>query len=412
MSAIHRRSDWALYALFKYFWVLVILPKVVQMACLGALLLVIWFYSFKEKPLDKFTIMQLFFLGIYGVSVVVNTLTGSHETSRILAAVNTWLITAVALGLYHFYRQSDVDLDRVGKYCLCNLLILVLLWIVYKLTHGTRAFAILGHTLMGDDWVNGLYTPRFFGYMDYANLLVFSVLFFYPLAMLFLRGKRILPLLLTVVLYPVVDSTNSRTGVVLYLLLLMAYALFEFQTGFFRLYRRQKYLLFFFALLGVLAVVLLCSGKIAQIVGSILNKREGSNNMRVLIYTQSITTMLEHSPVIGIGIKDMLGEYPLGSHSTYIGVFYKAGILGGLIYLCAIIYMAIKIILGKDMNRHAVTAKICLAAALLLMALEDVDGANWCICVFYILLALLQNKGQRVWGPQNLEESNDGYTQN
>ena len=25
-----------------------------------------------------------------------------------------------------------------------------------------------------------------------------------------------------------------------------------------------------------------------------------------------------------------------------------------------------------------------------LMALEDIDGTNWCICIFYILLALLE----------------------
>ena len=57
-----------------------------------------------------------------------------------------------------------------------------------------------------------------------------------------------------------------------------------------------------------------------------------------------------------------------------------------------LIYLAIKIIFGKDANRHAVTAKICLAAALLLMALEDIDGANWCVCIFYILLGFLQTK--------------------
>lgn len=392
MLAIQRRSDWALYALFQYFWILVILPKFVQMACLGALLFLIWFRSFGEKPLDKFTIAQLFYLLVYGVAIVINTLTTPHDLSRILAALNTWMITAVAIGLYHFYRQSDIDLVRVGKYSLCNLLILVLLWVVYKLTDGTQAFPILGRALMGDDWVNGLHAPRFFGYMDYANLVVFSVLFFYPLAMRFLSGKRLLPLLLTVVLYPVVDATNSRTGVVLYLLLLVAYFLFELQAWFFSLYKQHKYVLFFLACFGVLAIVALCSGKILQIVDRIMNMREGSNNMRMQIYTQSITTMLEKSPIIGIGIKDMLGGYPLGSHSTYIGVFYKAGILGGLIYVCSIIYLAIKIIFGKDVNRHAVTAKICLAAALLLMALEDVDGANWCICIFYILLGFLQTR--------------------
>ena len=69
MFAIRWRSDWALYALFQYFWVLVILPKFVQMACLGALLCLIWFRSFEQKPLDKFTIAQLFFLLFYGVSI-------------------------------------------------------------------------------------------------------------------------------------------------------------------------------------------------------------------------------------------------------------------------------------------------------------------------------------------------------
>lgn len=390
--AIRWRSDWALYALFQYFWVLVILPKFVQMACLGALLCLIWFRSFEQKPLDKFTIAQLFFLLFYGVSILVNTLPASHELSRILAALNTWMITAVAVGFYHFCRQVEIDLDRVGKYSLYNLLILVLLWMVYKLTGGTRAFPILGHALMGEDWVNGLYASRFLGYMDYANLVVFCVLFFYPLAMIFLRGKRLLPLALTLALYPVVHATNSRTGQLLYLLLLMAYFLFTFQSWFFRLYKQRKYALLFLGSFAVLAVAVLCSGLILRIFDSIMNMREGSNNMRMQIYTQSITTMLERSPIIGIGIKDMLGEYPLGSHSTYIGVFYKTGILGGLIYLCSMVYLAMKILLGKDFNRHMVTTKICLAAVLLLMALEDIDGANWCICTFYALLGFVQNE--------------------
>lgn len=406
MLAIRRRSDWVLYALFQYFWILVILPKFVQTACLGALLCLIWFRFFEQRPLDKFTIAQVFFLLLYGVSILINTLTASHELSRILAALNTWIITAIAVGFYHFYRHADIDLSRVGKYSLCNLLILVLLWVVYVLTGGARPFPVLQHTLMIEDWINGVYDPRFLGYMDYANLVVFFILFFYPLAMIYLRGKKLLPLVLTLALYLVIDATNSRTGQLLYLLLLMAYFLFEIQSRFFRLYKQRKFALLLLGSILMVAVVGLYSSQILRIFESIMNMREGSNNMRIQIYTQSITTMLERSPIIGIGIKDMLGEYPLGSHSTYIGVFYKTGILGGLIYLCSLIYLAIKILLGKDLNRHMVTAKICITAVLLLLVLEDIDGANWNICIFYILLALLQNRTTSFCSNKSFEDIN------
>ena len=123
-----------------------------------------------------------------------------------------------------------------------------------------------------------------------------------------------------------------------------------------------------------------------------MDMREGSNNMRTIIYTQSLSTMWKQSPLIGIGIKDMLGEYPLGSHSTYIGVFYKAGILGGLVYMIAILCKVGQTLLSKDRSRHIMTLKICILCTMLMMVFEDIDGSNWSICIFYILLALLQQQ--------------------
>lgn len=388
---IRLRRDWAYYALFQYFWILVILPKFVQMACLGALMCLIWFQSGKEKPLDGFTIAQLAFSLLYGVSIVVNALWGEHEMSRILAAINTWLITVVAIFLYHLYRHAQINAARIGKFALMNLLILILFWIVYVVTKGGSAFPVLGHSLNGEDWVNGWYTSRFLGYMDYANLVVFCVLFFYPLSLYFLQGRRISALVLTLVIYPVINATNSRTGLVLYLLLFLAYFFFEMQKSFFEYYKQRKHALFAVAILMVVVVAALGLSQILRIVESIMEMREGSNGMRSMIYTQSLKIMWEQSPIIGIGIKDMLGDYPLGSHSTYIGVFYKTGIVGGLLYVITMLFMGIRSLLGKDADRQAVTLKICILACMLMMVFEDIDGANWCICIFYVLLALLQN---------------------
>ena len=393
---IRLRNDWVYYALFQYFWILVILPKAVQLLALGAFACLMWFRSGSEKQLDKFSILQLLFMLIYGVSIVVNAIRGGHEMSRILAAINTWLITAVALLFYHLYSYAPIDLNRLGKKALFNLIILSLLWIIYTVTRGNNAFAVMGHSLSGPDWVNGLYAPRFLGYMDYANLVVFCILFFYPLALFSIRGKTIITFILTAVLFLVVKSTNSRTGTVLYLLVFLAYFLFEMQKQFFTFYKQRK-----FALLGLMFIMALCVvvfgfSYILKIFTSFMEMREGSNSMRTAIYLTSLQTMWQNSPVIGIGIKDMLGEYPLGSHSTYIGVFYKAGILGGSLYIISILYTDIKAISTNNNSRHFITIKICILTITLLMALEDIDGANWCICIFFALLAIFQSHEKRI----------------
>lgn len=388
---IRIRKDWPYYALFQFFWILVILPKAVQLLALGALMLLCAFRSGKEKPVDGFTILQLVFLLIYGVSIVINAVVGDHQLSRIFAAINTWAITAVAVFLYHLYRHARIDLHRLGKLALYDLLILILLWVVYVLTKGNRDFAIFGHTLYGPDWVNGLYAPRFLGYMDYANLVVFAVLFFYPLALISLRGKLLITLPLTAVLFLVVASTNSRSGLVLYLILFMGYFLFEMQKRFFQFYRQNKHVLFALAITAALVVCVAGFSYILKILNSILSMREGSNGMRSMIYITSLQTMWKQSPIWGVGIKDMLGDYPLGSHSTYIGVFYKTGILGGLIYMISMICAGGRLLFGKDLNRRTMPLKICILTAMLLMIFEDVDGANWCVCLFYALLGMLSN---------------------
>ncbi len=391
MLGIKLRNDWAYYALFQYFWILVLLPKAVQLLALGGLMCLFWFRTGRAKPLDGFTLLQLAFLLIYGVSIAVNALWADHETNRILAAVNTWGITAVALGFYHFYRDTHLELHRLGKYSLINIGILLCLYGLY-LAVGDRLPSILGHSLTVQDWVDEVETSRFIGYLDYSNLVVFFVLFFYPLALYYLRRHRILAAGMTLLLFLPVYATNSRTGLVLYLVVLLAYGLFGLQKRFFAYYRQRRYVLLTLSLICLCALALLLAGQLLAVFNRLLTMREGSNDMRLAIYETSLKTMLEQSPVFGIGIKDMLGVYPLGSHSTYIGVFYKAGLLGGLIYMASIVLAGAKSFLRAHSSRHLLVLLLCVLAAMLLMALEDVDGTNWCVCCFYVLLALLQSK--------------------
>ena len=58
--------------------------------------------------------------------------------------------------------------------------------------------AITDYTLCGADWVEGIYTTRFYGFLDYANMVVFTVLFFYPLALKRINKNKIVKLLITI----------------------------------------------------------------------------------------------------------------------------------------------------------------------------------------------------------------------
>lgn len=75
----------------------------------------------------------------------------------------------------------------------------------------------------------------------------------------------------------------------------------------------------------------------AKLQGVFLSRAE-SNSMRFMLYKKSFERMLVNNPLLGMGIKDLYKDtiYPYGSHSSYVGYFYKTGLIGGSIYLLAV----------------------------------------------------------------------------
>ena len=398
-TTLRLRGHWERYAIFQYFWVIAVLPKALQLVALGGLMLLAVLRSDRKLRPDRFVLLQGLCLMIYALSIVVNAIIGHHPMSRVFAAVNTWAINLVALALYAFYRNMELDYRRIGKYALMNLLILICLWLVFKVTDGAKIM-FWGRKLSDDDWINGLLDMRFMGFLDYSNLVIFCILFFYPLALRYLTGKPLLSLGLTLILFPVVSATNSRTGLVLMAVLFLAYAVFVLQQIFFRIFR--KYRPHTVILCGLLAVVVgIAAFNMAMgILQKFISLRAGSNNMRIFIYTESISQMLRESPLIGIGIKDLLAfqadgyamqYYALGSHSTYLGMFYKIGFVGGTLYLLSLVAVFVPILKSRDKDNRFLMLKICVIGTALMMLLEDIDGSNWSICLFYLLLAFLRN---------------------
>ena len=66
--------------------------------------------------------------------------------------------------------------------------------------------------------------------------------------------------------------------------------------------------------------------------------REGSNETRTFIYSESLKFMWSQNPIFGTGIKPIMKKelgipYPLGSHSALVGAFVRFGLIGGIILL-------------------------------------------------------------------------------
>lgn len=391
---IRLHKDWPFYALFQYLWILVILPKALQLLALGALMLLMWFRSGKEKPLDAFTLLQGFYLLVYGVSIAVNTLIAKHETSRIFAAVNTWTVTLISVILYHIYSHVQLDLQRLSKYMFINVCILFGVYVLYELLDYRGNFSFMPHALAISDWVNDAPAVRFTAYMEYSNLVVYFMLFCFPLSLLYVQqrfGKLVLAGYAVLCILPVL-ATNSRMGMLVMPVLAAVSIVFVFWNDLLKLYQKHGKLVWIGGLL-LLAVALVVLWKpILGFVERFLSARQGSTDTRFGIYLSSLERVFTESPIIGCGIKDMLGYYPYGSHSTYIGVIYKAGVLGGCIYLISIIWMAVRSIRHKPANAVQGVLLVSFLLTLVISSLEDLDGANWCIAMFLALYSVCYGK--------------------
>jgi len=137
---------------------------------------------------------------------------------------------------------------------------------------------------------------------------------------------------------------------------------------------------------------LLYGEKTEELIFTLINSRAGSNNTRMQIYSESIVLTFTKSPIWGLGIKKISESgYPLGSHSTYIGVFYKTGIIGTLIFTGVLI--SIIRILIKVHNKTTFQAEaIFLLMLLLEFAVEDIDGADWVIVLLFAIIGIIANR--------------------
>ncbi len=393
----------AVYLLFSLFWIIALLPKTVQFLPL-LLIALLAFDRRRFRRMDRFSKLQLLWLAVYLVSIGVNILLRQHTFGRILAAGNTFMASAFGLVLYISFRGMKVDFRRLGKICFINTMILLAIYVLYKIA---PMITFLGRPLSKDDFYNGVTTLRFAGFLDYTNLILFFVLFSFPFAVVYIENKHLLwKIVYVLALFVALEETHSRSALLVYTTMSGIYLVFQ-NKKLYRFYQSQKKRFFLIALAVTLVGVVVFHKPLISILEGILGARTGSNNIRMTIYKASLNRMIREMPLIGLGTKEIFGTtpYPYGSHSTYIGVLYRTGILGGILYFISLTLAVWKMLKDKRKSFRVFFCKLALLGALALMLLEDIDGVIWCACYFYVFLALFKKLRKKKDMPRRLDQA-------
>ena len=362
-----------------YLWPLAVLPKTIVLVI--SLLLLVYFLSrgaLKNKKLTKTSKILIALGSIQLLAILFAVFIHQPELERIIAGINTaliWVVSGLFFTLFYYNRQK-INEVTLGKTALFNIGLLFALTLVGILCGLLKTNIHIGSRfLLNDDWKNGVLTFRTCCFFEYPTLIPYFLLINLPFAIKYITKKN---LFTKVVLFGVslisVYFSKSRWG-----LFILVFVYFMMICHYFMVRHKLTGKQIF---LRVLLLVVIASPFLVFFALDILSTRAGSNSMRLAIYSTSIITTLQRNIIFGNGVKYFFHEYPLGSHSSVVGSFYKTGIIGFILFL--VLYIKATIISFKCFKNNPAVSSVLLAI-LLFMIFEDIDGTNWLLIYFCFL---------------------------
>ncbi|MGD7007039.1 O-antigen polymerase [Metabacillus sp. 84] len=343
--------------------------------------------------MDFLTSIFLSYITIYSFSIIYNLLVNNHESSRVLATFNNISLWIVALLFYLIYKNNKINIQILHKIIFVNYIILIFFYIVCLFMYhvlNMSNFSILGQSLFNLTWFDNTIKMRFTGFFDYSNLVIMYYFLFYPifLKVCFNLKNIILKVVLLVLSFSVVISTLSRSG---YIILILAFLI---SICVIYMNKNNKILVFALSFIGLTIVIIILvytnmTNLILSEIKELIGSREGSTETRSLILNDSINIVLNDSLLIGMGVKDSspYDQLPYGSHSTFVGFFYKAGLMGLILGTLLILWNNLKLLFVTF--ERPLIIKVTSVFYLLMTAMlfvEDIDGSNW-LLIFYFTLA-------------------------
>lgn len=384
------KSENIIYAFLCSIFIIAVLPKAIQMIVISLFLFGIIFIE-KKFYIDKKMKFLCVFVFIYILSAVTSAI-GSVEVSRIFATINTIALWIYGILFFSYVSKLQINRNKVNKILFFNMMIFTILGItvmILKMKNYNFSNSILKR-LVAVDWANNEKSYRFSCMMEYPNLAVLYYFIVNAFAYNYIKDRKISTKLIyiTSTIIPVI-IVNSRIGIILAIINYIFYLpeIIKNKTA-----RRNVIII----IVMIMIVVVAFNGEnLFNKVEKLINSRGDSTSMRSSIYQNSIKNTIERSVLFGSGIKIMFHGYPLGSHSTFIGVFYKSGLVGLFFFLVTMFNLGYQYLkLGKLSRINKIYA-INFLSLCVMMCIEDIDGANWLCILFFILTGIhLNAKGE------------------
>lgn len=338
-------------------------------------------------------IIQLFAIAIQ--------LFNTSETSRIYAALNTSFIWLIACGYYTMFIRMDLTknvCNKLNRYVKFIIIVFLFLYI-FSLIYDKNTINILGMNLnlKKADYLSSGVTSRFCALMETPLATSHMFILLMPVISVLPREKKDnnAMFVLTSFFYIAVLSGHSRMGMIISTICYLSY-LIKFLT-YKKIDMQTKRLVFVFIFIICLLITVLNYNFIKHIIIELFIRREGSNNARFQIYRLSIRKVMLEAPLWGIGIKYMISSIslPYGSHSTYIGLFYKVGILGMIVFLYGFYKILKRIIKLYANSSISVEIIIMITSYFVFLIFADIDGIDWVIVLAFSIWALIQKVERR-----------------
>ena len=373
-----------------------VLDKTVQMAISLVVLILIAIID-RKIYIDRAVYPVLCYAAIHLFSIGYNTFFAGEtsDTTRVIAALNTAVVWILGSLVYSSVVHMKLDHRTILKTMRFLYAVIFLVSILSLVTRYTGTKLIINGRNLNNTYSDNGTEIRSFCWMEYANLIPFFLLCLVPYVYVSIQeGRPVIRILaVTVSLLPVLLS-RSRLGIVLLLVLIGGMTIVQ-------CWKHKGLKVLLLSIIAVAAIYVFLNlgsvtNKAESMIDSFLYGRGTSNTTRRVLYTLTWEKIKETSLLFGAGIKHItsLPNIPLGSHSTYLGAIYKAGLIGAA-FLCfffaAITKKFYKMVKTKKMD---IFFLLSLLELLALMIMEDLDGANWMHFFFFIHLGIVMNLGK------------------
>lgn len=154
------------------------------------------------------------------------------------------------------------------------------------------------------------------------------------------------------------------------------------------------------AFAGVIAIIFLTTlvivafSAIYQFLNFVDSARVGSRYARIEIYTATIEKIKEIPiPILGYGFKPNSDDLvaAIGSHSTYLGLFFRGGIISALLYIGFLVTLAR--IAFKERSPISIFSIVFLT---LWSVFEDVDAGHFVLFYYFYIYSIGINKNEKL----------------